>query len=106
MQKTFTILKPDTVASNRAGEVISAIQQAGFRIRAMKMLHLTEAQAQGFYHVHKERPFFNGLVQFMTSGPAVVMAGPVHLTFRSMTAALSSVRPHLSSVCQTTSRPV
>jgi nucleoside-diphosphate kinase len=73
MHKTFTILKPDTVSGGRAGAIISEIERAGFRIRAMKMLHLTERQAQGFYYVHKERPFFGGLVKFMTEGPIVAM---------------------------------
>ena len=73
MQKTFTILKPDTVSAGKSGGVINEIEKAGFRIRAMKMLHLTEAQAQGFYYVHKERPFFGSLVKFMTEGPIVAM---------------------------------
>ena len=73
MQKTFTILKPDTVSSGKAGAVINEIEKAGFRIRAVKMLHLTERQAQGFYYVHKERPFFGSLVKFMTEGPIVAM---------------------------------
>jgi nucleoside-diphosphate kinase len=73
MQKTFTILKPDAVHAGRAGAIISEIEKAGFRIRAMKMLHLTESQAQGFYYVHKERPFFGSLVKFMTEGPIVAM---------------------------------
>ena len=73
MQKTFTILKPDTVQAGNAGAIISAIEKAGFRIRAVKMLHLTNAQAQGFYYVHKERPFFGSLVKFMTEGPIVAM---------------------------------
>jgi len=73
MQKTFTILKPDTVNAGKAGAIISEIEKAGFRIRAMKMLHLTEPQAQGFYYVHKERPFFASLVKFMTEGPIVAM---------------------------------
>src|SRR5215471_1771180 len=71
MQKTFTILKPDTVKAGKAGAVINEIEKAGFRIRAMKIIHLTEAQAQGFYYVHKERPFFGSLVKFMTEGPVV-----------------------------------
>ena len=71
--KTFTILKPDTVSAGKAGLVINEIEKAGFKIRAMKMLHLTEAQAQGFYYVHKERPFFGSLVKFMTEGPIVAM---------------------------------
>jgi nucleoside-diphosphate kinase len=73
MEKTFTILKPDTVKAGKAGAVISEIEKAGFRIRAMKMLHLTEAQAQGFYYVHKERPFFGSLVKFMTEGSIVAI---------------------------------
>jgi nucleoside-diphosphate kinase len=73
MHKTFTMLKPDTVSAGRAGAIISEIEKAGFRIRAMKMLHLTERQAQGFYYVHKERPFFGSLVKFMTEGPIVAM---------------------------------
>jgi len=71
--KTFTILKPDTLKARNAGAIISRLDQEGFRIRAMKMLHLTEAQAEGFYYVHKERPFFHGLVKFMTEGPVILM---------------------------------
>ncbi len=71
MERTFTILKPDTVAAGKAGAVLSVIENAGFRIRAMKMLHLTRAQAEGFYYVHKERPFFGSLITFMTEGPVV-----------------------------------
>jgi nucleoside-diphosphate kinase len=73
MQKTSTILKPDTVKAGKAGAVISEIEKAGFRIRAAKMLHLSKAQAEGFYYVHKERPFFGSLVSFMTEGPIVAM---------------------------------
>jgi nucleoside-diphosphate kinase len=73
MQKTFTILKPDTVKAGKAGAVINEIEKAGFRIRAAKMLHLSKAQAEGFYYVHKERPFFGSLVSFMTEGPIVAM---------------------------------
>ena len=71
--KTFTILKPDTVKAGNAGAVISKLESEGFRIRAMKMLHLTESQAQGFYYVHKDRPFFGSLVKFMTEGPVILM---------------------------------
>jgi len=73
MEKTFSILKPDTVKAGKAGAVLGEIEKAGFRIRAMKMLHLSETQAQGFYYVHKERPFFGSLVKFMTEGPIVAM---------------------------------
>ena len=71
--KTFTILKPDTLKAGNAGAIISRLDQEGFRIRAMKMLHLTQAQAEGFYYVHKERPFFPSLVKFMTEGPVILM---------------------------------
>src|SRR6185503_3325545 len=71
MQRTFTILKPDTVAAGKSGAVLDVILKAGFKIRAMKMLHLSKAEAEGFYHVHKERPFFGSLVSFMTEGPIV-----------------------------------
>ncbi len=71
--KTFTILKPDTVQAGNAGAVISKREKEGFRICAMKMLHLTERQAQGFYYVHKERPFFGSLVKFMTEGSVILM---------------------------------
>ena len=73
MEKTFTILKPDTVKAGNIGAIISCLENGGFRIRAIKMLHLTEKQAQGFYYVHKERPFFGSLVKFMTEGPVVLM---------------------------------
>ena len=73
MQRTFTILKPDTVKAGNAGLVIDRLIKEGFRIRAVKMLHLTKAQAEGFYYVHKERPFFGDLVRFMTEGPIVLM---------------------------------
>jgi nucleoside-diphosphate kinase len=73
MQRTFTILKPDTMKAGNAGLVIDRLIKEGFRIRAVKMMHLTKAQAEGFYYVHKERPFFGDLVRFMTEGPIVLM---------------------------------
>jgi nucleoside-diphosphate kinase len=66
-------LKPDTVQAGNAGLVIDRLIKEGFRIRAVKMLQLTKAQAEGFYYVHKERPFFGDLVRFMTEGPIVLM---------------------------------
>jgi nucleoside-diphosphate kinase len=74
VQRTFSIIKPDAVAAGQAGEILAAIQQAGFKVLALRMTRLSEAQAQGFYAVHKERPFFSGLVKFMTEGPIIVMA--------------------------------
>ena len=73
MERTLSIVKPDGVAKNIVGEVIKRFEAAGIKIAAMKMLRLTKSQAQGFYAVHKERPFFNSLTDFMTSGPIVVM---------------------------------
>jgi len=72
IERTFSIIKPDAVAKNVIGEVVSRFEKNGLRIVASKMLHLTKEQAQGFYAVHKERPFYNDLVEFMTSGPVVV----------------------------------
>lgn len=72
LERTFSIVKPDAVAKNHIGEIYARFEKAGLRIVAAKMLHLTLAQAQGFYAVHKERPFFKDLVQFMVSGPVMV----------------------------------
>ena len=71
MQKTFTILKPDSVKAGHTGAIIQVLEKEGFRIRALKMLQLTTKEAEGFYYVHRERPFFGSLVQFMTEGPIV-----------------------------------
>lgn len=73
MEKTLSIIKPDGVSRGLAGEVIKRFEANGIKIAAMKMLHLTRKQAQGFYAVHKERPFFDSLTDFMTSGPIIAM---------------------------------
>jgi nucleoside-diphosphate kinase len=73
-ERTFSIIKPDAVAAGQAGEILSQIEKAGFKILAARMTRLTEKQAQGFYAVHREKPFFPGLVKFMMEGPIVVMA--------------------------------
>jgi nucleoside-diphosphate kinase len=73
MESTLAIVKPDGVSRGLVGEVIGRIENAGLKIAAMKMIHMTTPQAQGFYAVHRERPFFESLTQFMTSGPVVVM---------------------------------
>lgn len=73
-ERTFSIVKPDAVAAGHTGDILAAIEEAGFKILALRMTRLTEAQAQGFYAVHREKPFFGGLVKFMTEGPIVVMA--------------------------------
>jgi nucleoside-diphosphate kinase len=71
---TFGIIKPDAVRAGNTGAIIQLITDKGFKIRAMKMLHMSRPVAEGFYAVHRERPFFGDLVEFMTSGPSVVMA--------------------------------
>ena len=73
-ERTFSIIKPDAVAAGKTGEILAAIQQAGFKVLGLRMTRLSEEQAQAFYAVHRERPFFAGLVKFMTEGPIVVMA--------------------------------
>lgn len=71
MERTLAILKPDCVRKQLIGEVIRRIQEAGFQIRALKMVHLTKKEAEGFYAVHRGRPFFDELTDFMSSGPCV-----------------------------------
>jgi len=68
---TFTMIKPDATGRNLTGKILSMITEAGFTIRALKMTRLSKEQAEGFYAVHREKPFFNDLVKFMTSGPVV-----------------------------------
>jgi nucleoside-diphosphate kinase len=73
MERTFAIVKPDAVASRKAGKILARIEEAGFTIRAMRLQHLSKAEAEGFYAVHKERPFFGELTEFMSSGPCVLL---------------------------------
>jgi nucleoside-diphosphate kinase len=73
MERTLSIIKPDGVARGLIGEVIRRLEKNNFKIIAMKMLYMTKRQAKGFYAVHKERPFFESLTDFMSSGPAVMM---------------------------------
>ncbi len=74
MERTFAIIKPDAVAARFTGRILQRIESEGFQIRAMHMVSLSEAEAEGFYAVHRERPFFKSLTAFMSSGPAVVLA--------------------------------
>ncbi|MCX7835175.1 MAG: nucleoside-diphosphate kinase [bacterium] len=74
MERTLCIIKPDAVKENHIGDIIHIIEREGFLIGAMEMLQLTKQQAENFYAIHKERPFFQSLVQYMTSGPVVVLA--------------------------------
>ena len=74
MNMTLAILKPDTVAAGNSGKVLAHLEHQGFTIRGLRVLHLTAAQAEAFYAVHRERPFFQSLVTFMTEGPVVPVA--------------------------------
>ena len=74
VEQTLSIIKPDGVQKNLIGEIYSRFEKAGLEIVAARMMHLTKEQAQGFYAVHKERPFFDDLVSYMTSGPVIVQA--------------------------------
>lgn len=74
VERTLSIIKPDAVGKNVIGDIVGRFEKAGLQVVAMKMLHLSREQAEGFYAEHKERPFFKDLVSFMTSGPVVVQA--------------------------------
>ena|ERR1017187_939239 len=74
LQRTFSIIKPDAVASGHAGKILANLQSEGFRIVGLRMLQMSREEAEGFYAVHRERPFFAALVKFMTEGPVIVMA--------------------------------
>jgi len=73
MQRTLAIIKPDAVERQLTGAILQRIESAGFHVRAMRRVHLSRQEAEGFYAVHRERPFFGSLTAFMSSGPAVVM---------------------------------
>jgi|SRR5579859_1852723 len=73
MERTFSIIKPDAVAKNAIGEIIATLEKEGLKPLAIRMLHLSKSQAEGFYHVHREKKFFPDLVKFMTEGPIVAM---------------------------------
>ncbi len=74
VERTFSIIKPDAFAAGHAGEILAAIEKAGFKVLALRTMRLTEEQARGFYAVHREKGFYLNLVKFMTEGPVVVMA--------------------------------
>src|SRR5215475_8188247 len=74
MERTFAIIKPDAVERRLAGQILVRIEAAGFTVRAMRLQHLTKKEAEGFYAVHRERPFFGSLTKFMSSGPCVLLA--------------------------------
>ena len=72
-ERTFSIVKPDAVVARQAGDILGRIEKAGFAIVALKLRRLSRAEAEGFYHVHRERPFFGSLCDFMSSGPCITM---------------------------------
>jgi nucleoside-diphosphate kinase len=72
-ERTFSIIKPDAMKAGQAGEILARVEKAGFEIVAMRLRRLTRSEAEGFYHVHRERPFFGSLCGFMSSGPCVTM---------------------------------
>jgi nucleoside-diphosphate kinase len=74
VEQTLAIVKPDAVAAGHAGKILALLEAQGFTIRGLRMLHLRREQAEGFYAVHRERSFFHGLVEFMTSGPCIPVA--------------------------------
>ena len=74
MERTFAIIKPDAVERKLAGKILARIEEAGFIVKAMRLQHLTKREAEGFYAVHRERPFFGELTDFMSSGPCVLLA--------------------------------
>jgi nucleoside-diphosphate kinase len=73
MEQTLSIIKPDAIGANKIGNIITRFESNGLRVIAAKMIHLTKEQAEGFYAVHRERPFFNDLVSFMITGPVLIM---------------------------------
>jgi nucleoside-diphosphate kinase len=72
-ERTFAIIKPDAMKARQAGEILSRLEKAGFEVVALRLRRLTPAEAEGFYHVHRERPFFRSLCDFMSSGPCITM---------------------------------
>jgi nucleoside-diphosphate kinase len=93
METTLAIIKPDAVAKRVAGKILQRIEEAGFQIRAMRLTRLTRTQAEGFYAVHRERPFFGGLTTFMSEGPAIVLALQAPNAIRKWRALMGATDP-------------
>lgn len=93
MERTFAIIKPDAVAAGHTGAILQRIEQNGFQIRAMKLVHLTKRQAEGFYAVHRDKPFFGQLAEFMSSGPAVLLALEAPEAIKSWRALMGATNP-------------
>ena len=93
MDKTFAIIKPDAVKNGHTGIIYDKIQKFNFKIIGAKLLRMSQEQAEGFYRIHKERPFFNDLIQFMTSGPCMVLALEKENAVESWRKAIGSTNP-------------
>jgi nucleoside-diphosphate kinase len=93
MERTLAIIKPDAVAAGHTGPIIQRIEAEGFQIRAMRLVRLTRADAEGFYAVHRERPFFGQLVDFMASGPVIVLALEAPEAIRQWRTAMGATNP-------------
>lgn len=92
-ERTLAIIKPDAVDRGLAGRIIQRIEEAGFRIRGMRQVHLSKPEAEGFYAVHRERPFFDSLTAFMASGPAIVLVLEAHDAIRKWRTLMGATDP-------------
>lgn len=99
MERTLAIIKPDAVSRNLIGKILSIIQANEFKIKAMKMLSLTKREAEGFYYVHKERPFFDGLTTFMSSGPIVVLLLEREEAIDKLRGIMGATDPKKADIC-------
>jgi nucleoside-diphosphate kinase len=92
-ERTFAIIKPDAVRARTAGRILARIEEAGFTVRALRLTHLSKREAEGFYAVHRERPFFGSLTDFMSSGPCIVMALEASDAIRAWRALMGATDP-------------
>lgn len=93
MERTLAIVKPDSVTAGKSGKILAHLEQEGFRVLGLKLLHLTREQAEGFYDVHRQRPFFGSLVEFMTSGPCIPLALEREGAVRHLRAVMGATDP-------------
>ncbi|MBA2356177.1 MAG: nucleoside-diphosphate kinase [Acidobacteria bacterium] len=93
MERTFAIIKPDAVKNGVTGQILARIEQQGFRIVAMRLQHLSRSDAAGFYHVHREKPFFGGLTDFMSSAPCVLLCLEAPDAIRAWRALMGATNP-------------
>ena len=93
MERTFAIIKPDAVKKGHGGQILARIEKGGFTVRAMRMIRMSKREAEGFYYVHKDRPFFAGLTDFMSSGPCVVMCLEASDAIRKWRALMGATDP-------------